>query len=155
MKYRRLTMEELEALESDFIQFLAANSISGADWEKMKTEEPEQAESLVEKFSDVVLQKVLERIEFVELRTSKDWKVFKCGKEKIQLVGISTAEDSTLDFTQIKMLNELADSDSEVYTAEKEYAEEREIEVFNMLNNGCGIADGKLFGILEELATGE
>ena len=54
MKYRPLHPEELENLREDFVQFLAANSIAGDDWVKLKKEMPDQANQLIEMFSDLV-----------------------------------------------------------------------------------------------------
>jgi len=36
MRFRRLTTEELEQLEEDFVHFLAASQITAKDWEKLK-----------------------------------------------------------------------------------------------------------------------
>ena len=35
MKFRRLTLAELQELESEFIQFLAANTVTGPDWQNL------------------------------------------------------------------------------------------------------------------------
>ncbi|MGZ4035866.1 MAG: DUF6495 family protein, partial [Bacteroidia bacterium] len=52
MKYKRLTREELQALEPEFIHFLAAAQVTGKDWEKMKENKLEVAEELIDAFSD-------------------------------------------------------------------------------------------------------
>ena len=39
MKYKRLTTDELQALEKEFVHFLASAQITGQDWIKMKEKE--------------------------------------------------------------------------------------------------------------------
>jgi len=71
MKYRRLSSEELEQLQDNFIRFLAAQSITGMDWTTMKTANPERAEELIEQFSDVVIEKTLHNVEYLEYKEKR------------------------------------------------------------------------------------
>ena len=59
MKFRRLTNEELQELEKEFVQFLVSNTVTADDWEKIKEDNPERAEGLIEIFSDIVFEKVI------------------------------------------------------------------------------------------------
>ena len=61
MKYKRLSVEELQALEQEFINFLAAAQITAPDWVKMKENEFAKAEELVDVFSYMVFDKVLKK----------------------------------------------------------------------------------------------
>ena len=99
MKYRRLTSEELEQLEDNFIRFLAAQSITGMDWSKMKTENPERAEELIGEFSDVVIEKTLHNVEYLEYKEKQDMKMFHCQAEKIVMYGLFAEGATDLDFT--------------------------------------------------------
>ena len=44
MKYTRLTKEQLEELQPEFVNFLATQSISADEWEEIKREKPAAAE---------------------------------------------------------------------------------------------------------------
>ena len=90
MKYRILTNEELQALEDDFKQFLIVNHVYSEDWEKLNQSNPAKAIQLVELFSDTVLQRVYERILFLEFRSTDTCIVFYAGKEKIALITIQS-----------------------------------------------------------------
>ena len=68
MKYRVLSTKELEPLKDDFIKFLSANTITGEDWTKIKSNKPNQASKLIEIFSDIVWEKSLEKIKYLEHR---------------------------------------------------------------------------------------
>ena len=70
-KYKCLTADELQNLEKEFINFLASAQITGSDWEKMKKDEVEKVEELIAVFSDLVYEKVLSKIKFLEYRDTK------------------------------------------------------------------------------------
>ncbi|MEM7101941.1 MAG: DUF6495 family protein [Bacteroidota bacterium] len=151
MKYRRLSNEELKELENEFIEFLSANTITGNDWEKLKSDNPEKVNALIEQFSDIVLQKVLEKIKYLELRTPYDWKVFHCGKANISMIGLSISEFSELDLTKQITTADLSESGAEIYSGEKAYQGERESEIFGMLDIGCSIASPQVFEMMKKL----
>ncbi len=149
-KYRRLSTEELEELKDEFIKFLAANTITGPDWTRMKKEQTEKAEGLIDTFSDVVMQKVLEKIKYVEHRQPNAWWVFHCKETTIVMLHITSSEDSGIDFTNADSLEQIEDVSVSVNRAEKEYNSTREQEVFDMLQKGCVITDDRLFKVLEQ-----
>lgn len=157
MKYRRLSTEELAEVEKEFVNFLVSNTITGEDWVKIKSESPEKAESLIEIFSDIVFEKILKKVEFLEFKSKKDIKTFNCQADKIKLMGIQIAGESNLNFSQQmspqEMLSMLESSDAklQLYQAEKPYKKERELEIFEMMESGCLISKGELFRVLEGL----
>jgi len=157
MKYRRLDVEELQEMEKEFIRFLATRSIPGPDWEKIKTEQPDRMNALLDEFSDLVFEKILSGITHLEMKTPNDLKTFKCGKEKIELMGISVEGNSQIDFTRDQSPSEmmaqfkLSEAKLKLYRAEKLYKENRELELFKMMEGGCLIADGDMFEMLSGL----
>ena len=62
MNFRKLTEDELEELKDEFIQYLVANGVDADLWKQYKKDEPEKADLFVQQFSNVVLQKSLEKI---------------------------------------------------------------------------------------------
>lgn len=155
MKYKRLTKEELHVLEQEFINFLAAAQVTGTDWEKMKKEEPQVAEELIGTFSDLVYEKVLGRIELLEYRDPKSLNIFKFEKDKIVLVGLRVKENSTIDLTQPDFFSKWRDENNNAVTiikTERAYAATKEIEVFDLMGNGCIITDEKLFNLIKSMA---
>ena len=62
MKYRILNNKELEPLKDDFVKFLSSNTVTGEDWDKIKSNKPNEALKLVEIFSDIVWEKALDKI---------------------------------------------------------------------------------------------
>jgi hypothetical protein len=150
-KYKRLTTDELQTLEKEFINFLASAQITGADWEKMKKAEPEKVEELIVVFSDVVYDNVLSKIKFLEYREPKTLNIFNCTNDKIILVGLRVNEHSPLDLTASDIFSQWTDNKTSavnIIKTEKNYVKERGLEVFELLQSGCLITDDKLFNLL-------
>ncbi|MEL6721158.1 MAG: DUF6495 family protein [Bacteroidota bacterium] len=162
MKYRRLNQEELDELEPEFINFLAGNSITAPDWEKMKLAFPEKVEGLIEIFSDVVFDKILGKVEYMELKKPRDLRTFKFIEDRILLIGLVNNGDENgktlLDFTSNdtpeEMLLKMQQSNSEVrlYTAERKYRKDRKQEAFELMEKGALISkDGSMYKILKNI----
>lgn len=158
MKYRRLAPDELAELESEFIQFLASNTITGPDWERLKNDRPQQAEELIDLFSDIVFEKVLVQVRFLEITTPKDIRTFSCGEEIIKMNGIRIVGDTNVDFSQTgdpqTMLAQAQQSGAKLqaYSGEKSYQPSRSEELFKLMQQGALISpDGYLFNTLEAL----
>ena len=153
-KYKRLSAQELQALEQEFINFLASLQITAPDWEKIKKNEEEKAEEIIVVFSDMVYEKVVSKIKFLEYRDAKTLNIFSCMDDKITLIGIRVKENSTLDLTSPDILSEWAKnitSAVNIIKKEKNYEKERGPEIFELLQNGCLITNDKLFNLLCEM----
>ena len=151
-KYKRLTTDELQILEKEFINFLASAQITGADWEKMKKTAPEKSEELIVVFSDMVYDNVLSKIKFLEYREPKTLNIFNCQDDKIILIGLRVNEHSPVDLTASDVFDQWTKNKSSAVTiikTEKNYVKERGVEVFELLQNGCLITDDKLFNLLK------
>ncbi len=157
MKYRRLTDPELKELEKEFVNFLVANTITADDWLKIKEFDPEKAEVLIELFSDVVLDKVLKKVQFIEHRDERDLIVFHCGKDEIELFGLTVSEELAIDLTNeasvVSMLlnSEMLDGKVKSFRQTKPYIKSREVEIFEMIQSGCLITDDSIYNTLKGL----
>lgn len=139
MKYRMLSDEELEIFEEDLKQFLIVNGVHGDEWEAMNKSQPEKAIELVGLFSDSVLQKVYEKIKFIEHRSEKSCMVFNLLEDKIDLISIN-AKDDTVDLSTPEGVHNALISQTDKLTffqSTKLYSKVRELEVHEMLMQGC------------------
>ncbi len=150
MKYRLLTLPELEELEKEFVDYLVVNGITVDDWVKMKAEEVEKADQIIELFSDVVFEGVMRKVKFLDVVTPKSIKTFQCLSDQMVLVGLDTSEHSSIDFTTqpLAAVQEHAAEQLSVYTSEKTYSKDRELELFYMTQHGATISDGTYFKAL-------
>lgn len=140
MKYRMLLEEELSILEEDFKQFLIVNGVHNEEWEEMNRTDEAKAIQLVELFSDTVLQKVYEKVRFIEHRTHSSCMVFKLDDDQIQLISINTKHDSTADLSTPESIHEaMVKSPNELtfFKTAKKYSKERETEIHEMFMHGC------------------
>tara|TARA_R110002049_G_scaffold100145_5_gene244000 strand:- start:3997 stop:4479 length:483 start_codon:yes stop_codon:yes gene_type:complete len=154
MKYRYLTDQELEILEKDFVHFLVANGIDNDEWVRVNAESKEKALEIVGLFSDVVIEKAIENIKYLEYRSAKSLKIFHCKEKEISLIGLDIDEESNLDFTEAdsaeKAMAEGTDA-IKTYKTKKAYHPSRTEELFKMMEAGCYIVDGKFYNTLNHL----
>lgn len=157
MKYRLLTLDELKELEPEFVQFLSSNQITANDWIALKEQEPEKVNKLIELFSDIVLDKVLKKVEYVEKRERDNILIFRFLENSVLLVGLSSKVENDIDFTNPASIEDLARFPQkysgmvEYFKNEKKYSKSREEEVFSIINSGGLITDDKLFQAINSL----
>jgi hypothetical protein len=150
MKYRILSDSELKELETEFIQFLVANGIDDAEWKKINNNDPDKAIEFVETFSDVVFEKAFSKVQFLEHLEPNSIKVFMFGSDKIYLIGIDSKHPD-IDFRDKDVLTALATNFLEykdqltIYKTNKAIAENRELEIYKLLKDGCLVIDENRF----------
>lgn len=154
-KYRILTTEELKAFEKEFINYLVVNGIIAEDWDKMKTDDPQKAEKIVDLFSDVIMEGVLRKINFIEIRQKTYIQSIQFMTDSMRMVAL-TCKDSgidlrTFDFSSFKP-NTV--DQFELHQGDKVYDQSREQTIFDYVQKGFEVSDGKLFKTLI-LATAE
>jgi len=144
MKYRILSTKELEPLRDDFIIFLSANTITGEDWVNIKSNKPSEASKLIEMFSDIVWERSLEKIKYLEHRDEKYLKVFYCGENKIEMVGFKVNgknAPSLLEEKTFKLLGsgelKFSELNAVFSSSEKTYKISRNMDIYFMIESGC------------------
>lgn len=157
IKYRKLDLDELKNLEPEFVQFLSSNGIDADQWVRLKEESPEIVESIVNQFSNIVFDKILDKVLLVESRSRTAIQLYNCGKDVIEMRGITTTSDQ-VDFTKMgevldrKSLLSNHMHDLQVMSGAKPYKGDRKLEIFNMMQKGCMISPNQsLFDYLKQL----
>ena len=148
MKYSRLTKEQFEELNPEFITFLSTQAIDKAEWDTIKAEKPEVAEQELDVFSDLVWEGVLTRANFLEHFSKNHIFLFQCFETHIQSIVLKLLVVET-DFLTKEGLQWLSDNmftDSiEMKTGKKEFTEERNLSIFGLIQQGAFLSDGHLF----------
>lgn len=158
MKYRRLTKDELESLEEDFVQFLASNQVTADEWIKLKEENSDKVHDFIELFSDIVLEKVFSNIQYLQHRSKQVIRVFWMGEDKITMTGLQLS-DPTKDLTNPLHLQLLSDPEQlvkgvKVFQMEKEYTKPRAEEIFEMMEAyACQPAPKAMFDMLVNMRS--
>lgn len=148
MKYRRLTKEQFEALHTEFINFLASQSIDKAEWDKIKADKPEVAEQELDVFSDLIWEGVLSNANYLEHFSKNHIFLFHCQEKFIQSI-VLKALNPDVDFMHKEGLQWLSDNVFtdvvEIHLGKKEYEEERKTAIFDLISQGAILSDGQLY----------
>jgi hypothetical protein len=149
MKYKRLTNPELENLKDDFIRFLASQGIDAESWQKMKSEQLDSAEEIIDIYSDLVYDQALTKCNYIEHVSAKEFKTLKFEDGQTVVQGIKVKEGSVINLNtpefQSSVQKGLEDNEIEVFTATKKHQKLREQEMFEWIEKGGYMADDKWF----------
>ena len=158
LKYKRLSNAELTELKKDFIDFLASQSITAPDWQKMIYDEPDRCHGVIELFSDIVYEKSLALIKCLEVKKDHHWQVMFFSDEAAEMIAFKLPEDSKYSFTSPRFNDMLASGKvtldgmkTEVFTGKKSFKVERSMEVFLEMEKGGVPASEALWILLRKL----
>ena len=92
MRFRRLTSEELAAVEDEFVKFLASQGFDANGWQKVKSDNPHQVEYLLDEFSTFFWESTTSRITYLEKVSAEDRWLFKFGESSAEVLRWQKAE---------------------------------------------------------------
>lgn len=154
MKYTRLTKEQLEELYQEFINFLATQQITAAEWKELKETKPEVAEQELDIFSDLIWEGVLKKAEFLQNTSEQQLFLFQLGATEMNLIMVKVT-DASVDLTSeggFKWLQQHLKGDAvDIYTASKAYSEDKNKDIFELISQGAEIVDGTLYSAFRKL----
>jgi len=153
MKYSRLTKEQFEELHTEFINFLATQSITGEEWSTIKKEKPEVAEQELDVFSDLVWEGVLNKAEYLEHISPKHMHLFNLIESNMHVIAVTIKND--VDLTTQEGFNwlrdNLMDDSVEFLQANKDYSEDKNGDKFKLIQQGANITKGDLYAFFNKL----
>ena len=154
MKYARLTKEQLEELHPEFINFLATQSIDKKEWDDLKKNKPLVAEQEIDVFSDMIWDKALDNVKYIDHFSKNYIFLFKCIDDNVYSYVINSTDSST-DFLSAEGINWLSEnvfSDSvEIQQGKKDISAGRNESLFEIIKKGGIISKGELFSKFEAL----
>ena len=153
MKYSRLTKEQFEELHKEFINFLATQTITADEWDKLKSEKPEVAEQELDVFSDLVWEGVLSAVKYVEQISEHNIHLFVFNEDHMHVIGIKI--DGPIDVTTTHGFNWLRENlmdDTVTFTqGKKDYSEDKNLDKFKLIQSGSAITKGELYEYFNKL----
>jgi hypothetical protein len=156
MKYSRLTKEQFEELNQEFINFLATQSITVDEWANIKQNKPEVAEQELDVFSDLVWEGVLKQVKYLEHISPNQMHLFHCLKNEMRLIALKVKNDA-IELTTNEgfewFRNNLLSDDVEFFRAKKAYSEDKSLDKFKLIEQGAVITKGDLFNYFEKLVS--
>lgn len=154
MKYRQLTKEQFEALHEEFSQFLATQQIDVEEWRKIKATKPELADEELNLFSDLVWDQALNKTNYLEHFSERSVNLFKCESKRIHRLVVQVHKQG-FNFLNEKDYNWFINNTNheliEFMRGEKTYKADRNQELFELIEKGGSISDGKLYEALFQL----
>ena len=154
MKFTRLSKEQFEELQQEFINFLATQSITAEEWKDIKTNKPEVAEQELDVFSDLVWEGVLTKAEYLENISPQHMYLFYLGESEIELIGIKL-NTKDVDLTTSEgfgwLRENLMSDDVEIFNAKKAYSNDKQLDKFSLIQQGSVITKGELFTYFDKL----
>ena len=148
MKYQRLSKEQLEELHPEFINFLAAQSITAKEWSEIKRDNPETAENEIDVFSDLIWEGVLEKVEYLEHFSPQHMFLFQIDGTTINLISVKV-DDELINITTKSgyqwLQDNLMDESVNLYTSSKILKEDRNLDIFALIQKGAAITKGELY----------
>lgn len=154
MKYARLTKEQLEELHEEFINFLASQSITAEEWTQIKKDKPELAEDELDVFSDLVWEGVLNQANYLEHLSKQQLFLFHIEEAKMRLIGIKVNNEAINIATKegyAWLQDNLLTEDVEIYNSVKAISEDRNKDIFALIQQGANITKGELFQYFERV----
>jgi hypothetical protein len=153
MTYARLTKEQLEELHQEFINFLATQSIDAAEWKSIKANKPDVAEHELDIFSELVWEGVLNKAGYLEHISPQSMHLFALNENDMHLIGVKLKNEKDLTTKEgfAWLRDNLLDENVEFVTANKAYTENKNLDKFNLIEQGAVITKGDLYNYFAKL----
>ncbi len=155
MKYRRLEREELEAVRDEFVQFLAANSVTADDWQQLIASDRDKANGLIDLFSEIFWEKALSRVNYLSSRGALVLRAYRADEEHLKLIQVAVPEEGHFRFDRNEDVQRLANGretlktiKAEVITGSKHVGTTRNEELFKLLESGAAPDKDRLYDSL-------
>lgn len=153
MKYSRLTKEQFEELQQEFINFLATQSVTADEWKNLKENKPELAEMELDVFSDLIWEGVLKNAKYLEHISPQHMHLFSINNDSMHVIAVTLKNE--VDMTTKEgfgwLRDNLMDENVEFLQAKKEYSEDRNLDVFKLIQQGSVITKGDLYNYFNKL----
>jgi len=152
MKYHRLSHEQLISVYKQFIIFLSSKGIDKKYWDIIKQQENEKANLLIDQFSDIVWEKIINECEFFTYSSKDQLFLFNSKKETISVIVLKCI-NKKINIQTNKgwnwILKNITDKDISIYQSSRKYPEERNTYIYKYLKKGAIISDEKKFKSLK------
>ena len=153
MKYSRLTKEQFEELQQEFINFLATQSVTADEWNNLKKNKPELAEMELDIFSDLIWEGVLKSAKYLEHISPQHMHLFSINDDHMHVIAVTLKNEVDMTTKEgFSWLREnLMDENVAFLQAKKQYSEDRNLDIFKLIQQGSVITKGDLYSYFNKL----
>lgn len=138
----------------EFANFLATQSITANEWDRLKKEKPAVAEEEIDVFSDLVWERVLSNTDYLENISSNHMHLFFLPKKEMKLIAVKilNPEIDLTTKTGFDWFKRNWQSDFVEYlTAAKAYSDDPNGDKFSLIQEGAVITKGELYRWFDEI----
>jgi hypothetical protein len=156
MKYRMLNEEELSHFSEEFKHFLIVNGGHAQEWEKLNRDEPNKAYAIVELFSDTVLQRIYEKIRYLEFRSKDSCMLFYFPQDRIYVISIQSKPNPDVNLSTPEDIHYMLTNHAELlsfFQTSKAYNSPREDEIHRFLEQGCVLSSKEFWDKIQEVVN--
>jgi hypothetical protein len=155
MRFRRLSSDELFALEIEFKQFLVVHEQYDEEWRSLAENNPSKAEQFIELFSDLVLEKVYNQVSFLVHFSKGLVSFFDMTNDPLKAYHIKyPAHLSSQNEKQLETLVSSHFNELQFYFGEKKLMKDKADEVFDLIRKGSEVCEDIYFHKYGELFSG-
>ena len=148
MKFHRLSEAQFHEMHEEFSVFLASNSIDKKKWERIKDEFPQKVTFLLDKFSDLVWDKILNQCNYLEFSTPSQLFLFHTKKNSVDALvvkSVDIVQDLSTPIGFQWMLKNISSDYISLFNASKIYTPNRTDFIYSYLKKGAVLSDGQYF----------
>ena len=148
MKFHRLSEAQFHEMHEEFSVFLASNSIDKKKWELIKDEFPQKVAFLLDKFSDLVWEKILNQCNYLEFSTPSQLFLFHTKKNSVDALvvkSVDIVQDLSTPIGFQWMLKNISSDYISLFNASKIYTPNRTEFIYSYLKKGAVLSDGQYF----------
>ena len=154
MKYARLTKEQFEELQQEFVNFLATQTIDKTEWDSIKANKPDIAEQELDVFSDLIWEGVLGRAKFLEHFSKNHIFLFECFDKEIKSIVLKSKvpEQNFLTKEGLQWFSDNLFTDNiEMRLGTKLFSKDKNSDIFSLIQQGAILSDGKLYEQINQI----
>lgn len=153
MKYQRLVREQLEELHGEFAKFLAVQSIDAVEWNAIKSKNPKLVEEQIDVFSDLVWDKILTDIKYLELFCPQKILLARYNESDQQFIRVQIAQKGVDLQTKSghEWLKSNLHSDEVLFYGASKLYNDKNKDKFEFMREGAVPTKGELFAVFEKI----
>lgn len=155
MRFRRLSSEELFALDMEFKQFLVVHELYDEEWRMLAENKPEEADQFIKMFSDLVLGRVYSQVSFLVHFSEGMVSYFDMRNNPLKAYQIKCSNQVTMQ-NELELQHLITHHFDQLhfFIGQKQLSKDKADEVFDLILKGSEVCEESYFLKYTELFKG-
>jgi hypothetical protein len=135
-RFRLLTLEELEALKPELIQFLASQGVTASDWRDWTENKNDKRDLYLEAFSDFIFFSVTEKTRYLIRKLSDGIQYVEVQEDGFNMIWFKKMAGPKIAGRDEQVFDKDEEVDYEIVKGYKKFKESKNTEIFSLLGEG-------------------